>query len=149
MCNIQVGGVIHETIKESQFPKHELGLDVTLRVTQCAGCISANTRTHQLHWGTRTCTVPDIHVSTATCVGMVMWDSFTLATSLVMHEVVIAVMYNSSLVCLPLPSLHHYDSPGKSFYNYICLLPHPSHPLPHLSCSSMLCISSPSTTTHW
>ena len=36
-----------ETIKEPQLPKHERGLDVTLRVTQCAGRVSANTR---LRW---------------------------------------------------------------------------------------------------
>ena len=39
---------IHETIKEPQLPKHERGLDVTLRVTQCAGRILTNTRPHQL-----------------------------------------------------------------------------------------------------
>ena len=42
---------MYETIKEPQLPKHERGLDVTLQVTRCAGCVSANTRPHQLHWG--------------------------------------------------------------------------------------------------
>ena len=42
---------VHETIKEPQLPKHERGLDVTLRVTRCAGRVSANTRPHQLRWG--------------------------------------------------------------------------------------------------
>ena len=43
--------LLHETIKEPQLPKHDRGLGVTLRVTQCAGRISANTRPHQLRWG--------------------------------------------------------------------------------------------------
>ena len=42
---------VHETIKEPQLPKHEQGQDVTLRVTRCAGRVSANTRPPQLRWG--------------------------------------------------------------------------------------------------
>ena len=42
---------MYETIKEPQLPKHERGLDVTLRVTRCAGRVSANTRPHHLGWG--------------------------------------------------------------------------------------------------
>ena len=41
----------HETIKEPQLPKQERGLNVTLRVTWCAGRVLANTRPHQLRWG--------------------------------------------------------------------------------------------------
>ena len=34
-----VDKTMNETIKEPQHPKHERGLDVTLQVTQCAGCV--------------------------------------------------------------------------------------------------------------
>ena len=37
---LQIIIIVHETIKEPQLPKHERGLDVTLRVTRCAGRIS-------------------------------------------------------------------------------------------------------------
>ena len=43
--------MLHETIKEPQFPKYERDLDVILGVTWCAGRVSANTRPHQLCWG--------------------------------------------------------------------------------------------------
>ena len=50
-CCVCVPVCVCETIKEPQLPKHERGLDVTLRVTRCAGRVSANTRPHQLRWG--------------------------------------------------------------------------------------------------
>ena len=52
-CTQQLGDYmkLRGSIKKLQLPKHERGLDVTLRVTRCAGHVSANTRPHQLRWG--------------------------------------------------------------------------------------------------
>ena len=48
--------VIHENIRELQLPRLQTALRPRCQpVTHCAGCISANTRPHQLYWSDREC----------------------------------------------------------------------------------------------
>ena len=46
---------VHENINEPQRPRLRPSRPRCRTITQCAGCVSANTRPLKLHWGDREC----------------------------------------------------------------------------------------------
>ena len=76
-CWLQTyNALVHETIKEPQLPKHERGLDVTLRVTWCAGRISAMYVCTHVHVHVMVITqshVMYLHVHVHACLYMYMY----------------------------------------------------------------------------